>query len=282
MPTNFLLGHGERSDTEDRASADQSEQSPSLFIRRGPVGELALAAESRPRCDELDDLPSNATVRRTKRRDSHASSGISRQIVLPRRPACGSQPNGGREPGSLHFTREMDAARTSRCSAYGRDIRCRDCRASFRDWSRAGDQMDRDLSGRRGPEEDRRSSRLLVGRAACGKPDRGDGRFFGRSSCTQTPFPTPILSLRGFGKYLGDLGISVDLDERLYAEGLCFLPLRASKSEIIEVAKFSFLRVARRDATASSRYKGSAWQAANCLRPANGRPDQQYAKSGGL
>ena len=57
--------------------------------------------------------------------------------------------------------------------------------------------------------------------------------------------PDSDFVVEGFRKYLGDLGISVDLDERLYAEGLCFLPLRASKSEIIEVAKFSFLRVAR-------------------------------------
>lgn len=51
--------------------------------------------------------------------------------------------------------------------------------------------------------------------------------------------------LEGFRNYLRALDISVDLDKRLYAEGLCFLPVEVPKQLIREVAKFSFLRVAR-------------------------------------
>lgn len=51
--------------------------------------------------------------------------------------------------------------------------------------------------------------------------------------------------LDGFEKYLRSLGIRVDLGRRMYAKGLCFLPVRAPRSCVGEIAKFSFLRVVR-------------------------------------
>jgi hypothetical protein len=51
--------------------------------------------------------------------------------------------------------------------------------------------------------------------------------------------------LEGFREYLESLGLQVDLDERLHAQGLCFLPVRIPRLQIGEVAEFSFLRAAR-------------------------------------
>lgn len=60
-----------------------------------------------------------------------------------------------------------------------------------------------------------------------------------------TNLPGSDYILEGFRDYLADLEIMVDLDERLHAQGLCFLPVRIPKRQIEEVAKFAFLRAAR-------------------------------------
>lgn len=71
--------------------------------------------------------------------------------------------------------------------------------------------------------------------------------------------PTPLLEivlhageqlmaqfvLNGFRDYLGTLGIDIDLEKRIDAGELTFLPVRVPQEKIIEVAQFSFLRVAR-------------------------------------
>ncbi len=49
----------------------------------------------------------------------------------------------------------------------------------------------------------------------------------------------------GFRKYLDFLGVAVSLERRLYAQGLCFIPLNLPKELIEEVSRFSFLRVMR-------------------------------------
>lgn len=51
--------------------------------------------------------------------------------------------------------------------------------------------------------------------------------------------------LEGFRKYLRMLDIKVDLDKRLHAQGLCFIPVRAPRKLIQQVAAFSFLRAVR-------------------------------------
>jgi hypothetical protein len=51
--------------------------------------------------------------------------------------------------------------------------------------------------------------------------------------------------LDGFREYLNTLDIKVDLDKRLHAEGLCFMPVRVPRKLIEKVAAFSFLRAAR-------------------------------------
>lgn len=60
------------------------------------------------------------------------------------------------------------------------------------------------------------------------------------------PFQKDRFILDGFEAYLETLGVEFDVDQRrFFAEGLCFLPLRLSRDLVPEVAKFSFLRVAR-------------------------------------
>ena len=49
----------------------------------------------------------------------------------------------------------------------------------------------------------------------------------------------------GFEEYLNSLGVSLDLGRRLYAGGLCFLPIMASRNSLDALGDFSFLRVAR-------------------------------------
>ena len=52
--------------------------------------------------------------------------------------------------------------------------------------------------------------------------------------------------LEGFEAYLGTFGVDLDLDRRrFFAEGLCFLPVRIPRENFTDVAKFSFLRLAR-------------------------------------
>jgi len=51
--------------------------------------------------------------------------------------------------------------------------------------------------------------------------------------------------LDGFREYLSGLDIAVDLDRRIQVQGLCFLPVQVPRKLHEEMAKFSFLRVAR-------------------------------------
>jgi len=60
-----------------------------------------------------------------------------------------------------------------------------------------------------------------------------------------TEFPESDYILEGFRAFMKSLDVKVDLDARLHAQGLCFLPVRAPRKMIDRVAEFSFLRVAR-------------------------------------
>jgi len=51
--------------------------------------------------------------------------------------------------------------------------------------------------------------------------------------------------LEGFRDYVRSLGLRLDLDRRIVVQNLCFLPLRVPLDLHAEMAKFSFLRVAR-------------------------------------
>jgi hypothetical protein len=51
--------------------------------------------------------------------------------------------------------------------------------------------------------------------------------------------------IEGFRKYMRSLDVSVNLDKRFQVEGLCFLAARVPKEAHLEMAKYSFLRVAR-------------------------------------
>lgn len=76
-----------------------------------------------------------------------------------------------------------------------------------------------------------------------------------RTSCVKTdaPYWEVILHaseetdsdfiLDGFCTYLDDLDIKVDLDERLHAQGLCFMPVRIPRKMIDKVAGLSRLNM---------------------------------------
>lgn len=51
--------------------------------------------------------------------------------------------------------------------------------------------------------------------------------------------------LEGFRDYLRSLDVKVNLDRRIQVQGLCFLPVRVPRAVHIEMAKYSFLRIAR-------------------------------------
>lgn len=57
--------------------------------------------------------------------------------------------------------------------------------------------------------------------------------------------PRDQFILSGFSAYAESLGIAPDFDRRLYAGGLCFLPVEAAPDSVDELAQFAFLRVAR-------------------------------------
>jgi len=60
------------------------------------------------------------------------------------------------------------------------------------------------------------------------------------------PVAEDAFILEGFEAYLDTLDIKPNLDRRrFFAEGLCFLPLRVPRDLVIEVVKYSFLRLAR-------------------------------------
>jgi hypothetical protein len=51
--------------------------------------------------------------------------------------------------------------------------------------------------------------------------------------------------IRGFGEYAESLDVDADLDRRLHVGGLCFVPVFLHRDQIPDLARFSFLRVAR-------------------------------------
>jgi hypothetical protein len=57
--------------------------------------------------------------------------------------------------------------------------------------------------------------------------------------------PGSPLVLEAFRAFLTRLEMTADLDQRLYAGRLCFIPIHGERSKLPELAKFSFLRVAR-------------------------------------
>jgi len=59
------------------------------------------------------------------------------------------------------------------------------------------------------------------------------------------PIPEFDFVIEGFEAFLAKLDLKGDFDRRIYAEGLCFMPLRVPRPKVAAVGQFSFLRVAR-------------------------------------
>jgi Subtilase family len=60
-----------------------------------------------------------------------------------------------------------------------------------------------------------------------------------------TEFRRDAYILESFEEFLATHNLTIDFDRRFYAGGLCFIALAAPRSKILDVAQFSFLRVAR-------------------------------------
>ena len=58
-------------------------------------------------------------------------------------------------------------------------------------------------------------------------------------------FRAEDIIIEGFREYLKSLDISLDLDRRIYAGGLCFMPARVPRDRLAAVAEYAFLRVVR-------------------------------------
>lgn len=56
---------------------------------------------------------------------------------------------------------------------------------------------------------------------------------------------TSFYILDGFRAYLATLDIAIDLDQRIDAGGLTFIPVRVPRDRVADVARFAFLRTAR-------------------------------------
>jgi hypothetical protein len=240
VPTNFLLGYGERLTRRiEPPPTNPSKAHPYSFGE----AQWRLAPRIKTTSRELDDLPSNAcpadeavavlTLHPAYLAKSYFPEDL---LTAANLTAIGSR---ARSVSPEKWTKQEhpDKAPTAEIFVAGP-------RATFREWSRAVTTWTETSPG----AEDLRKIEEV--RAFSSSERLHQARSRGRTILWEIVLHANALSesdyvLDGFRKYLRDLSISVDLDERLYAEGLCFLPLRASKSEIIEVAKFSFLRVAR-------------------------------------
>lgn len=74
--------------------------------------------------------------------------------------------------------------------------------------------------------------------------ERADGDLF-EVVLHASEAPRDEFILAGFTDYAAMLGVEADLERRLYAGGLCFLPVSAPRDRVEELAQFAFLRVAR-------------------------------------
>ncbi|WP_205625580.1 S8 family peptidase [Actinomadura atramentaria] len=57
--------------------------------------------------------------------------------------------------------------------------------------------------------------------------------------------PREDFVLSGFENFVNTLGVLADFDRRIYAGGLCFIPVEILSDRVRQLAEFSFLRVAR-------------------------------------
>ena len=84
--------------------------------------------------------------------------------------------------------------------------------------------------------------------------------------------------IEGFRDYMGNLDVPIDLDRRFHIDGLCFLGVRVPKTLHVEMAKYSFLRVARemprlRELRPATPVRGSSIASFPCKLPQEGPLD---------
>jgi hypothetical protein len=73
--------------------------------------------------------------------------------------------------------------------------------------------------------------------------------------------------INAFSSFAEEVGVDADVDRRLYAGGLCFLPAEGSVAQLVELSSFAFLRAARPLARLRSTPQIERSVAAPALRP---------------
>ena len=239
MPSrNFLLGYGERL-TEP------------VHVGRGPMEKKApySLASARERlapmvahvAAELEELPPEACPRNqavsvvTLHPEYLAKSYF--PVALFHR--LGLHPVGSRP---RRVTPERSTRKKAPFLAETTEIFVAASRPAFRDWASAlptwpavrpgADDLPKiEKVGTDSPEDRIRRIKSMVGEVYLEVVLHAD--------------PLASFVVEAFEAYLILLGIPADLNRRLYAGRLCFIPVRTPKARIRDIAKFSFLRTAR-------------------------------------
>lgn len=236
--TNYLLGYGERLTTPIVASRGGGEKvHPYTFsearARLVPrVTEVSLSLDSLPSAAcPRDEAVAAVTLHPTYLAKSYFPSELLEAVGLE---VVGSRPKIVKPEKWTPKKKEKEAVSTELFVAGER--------RHFRDWAEGLPRWD---VGHRGSDD-----LLKIEDFRVIAPDE---RVKPIRSGEESPLLEVVLHvpqgeewiLEGFQSYLSSFQIRPDLNKRITVEGLCFLPLRIRRDLIAEVARFSFLRVAR-------------------------------------
>ena len=235
---NFLLGYGERLTEDIRPAGREMEKRwaydvPTARDRLVPMVQMASIA--------LDELPSAAcpndeavavvTLHPESLAKSYFPSGLLRVLDLE---TVGSRPKLV-EPENWTKKRDPEPSPSTELFVAGPRAAFRRWAETLQDWSATSDGAG-DL-----PRVE--AVRAFAPAERLRRIEGDQERILLEVVLHARPHSDYILEV--FLAYLADLGAEPRTDQRLYAGGLCFLPVRAARAGLDELAKFAFLRVAR-------------------------------------
>ncbi len=243
--TNYLLGFGERlTETVKPVKRRLTKADPYTFLeareRLAPrIDRVAQEINRLPReaCPN-DECVAALTLHPSYIAKSFFPVGLLRAVGLepvgskPRQviPEKGSKTKNTSHPKKIA---EMNPSATAELFVAG-------TRRAFRRW--AAGVSDWEPFGEGASELVRLEDVRLIAPAERIKPMRSD---------VSVPLLEVVLHrsdphiLEGFRSYMRTLHVEVNLNERIEVQGLCFIPVRVPRNRLEDMAKFSFLRVAR-------------------------------------
>lgn len=241
---NYLLGHGERlTERREHTGRPMEKAAPYTLTE----ARLRLAPRLTEAVKEIAELPEDAcphnesvavvTIHPSYLAKTFFPTGLFRSLHLE---PVGSRPRQVRpEKGAKKPTkkqREEEVLPTSPTA----DVFVMGTRRAFQRWAQSVPQWSDEIEA--AEELIRIEDVRFVPPAERIRPMR---------SHDQNPLLEVVLHrsdqyvIEGFEQYLREFGVRVDLDRRISVRGLCFLPVRVPVELHEEMAKFSFLRVAR-------------------------------------